>query len=796
MVHLPSPLPSRAREQVGKRLPEQRPPEQRLLQERQRSGLVLVAAGGIAVGLVAAALGASDVARAAWALTTLIVLAPAAVETLRRLVAKDLGVDLVAVLAMAASLALGEFLAGAVVALMLSGGTALEAWAQARARRALSALLAHAPNTAHRRDGEAVEDVPVDAVAVGDRLVVRTGEVVPVDGVLGTDAAVLDVAALTGESRPIDVTIGARVASGSTNAGPPFELRATARAEASTYAGIVRLVRGALAQRAPLIRLADRYAGGFVAVTLLLAGGAWAAAGDPVRALAVLVVATPCPLIIAAPAAIVAGLSRAAREGIIVKGGGTLETLARARIVVLDKTGTLTTGNPRLVEIQPFDDARPDDILHFAASLEQLSAHPVAPAVVAAARARGLTPSFPRDVHEQPGAGLRGNVGAASVAIGQLAWLTPNPPPAARALMRRAASTGATALFVARDGTLLGALLLQDALRAEAPRAIAALRRLGVRRIVLATGDHPDIAELVADAVGVDEVLAERTPAEKVAALESLAGTDPVVMVGDGVNDAPVLARADVGIAMGARGATAASEAADVVLTADRLEGVVAVFRIAQRTRAIALQSIVVGMGLSGIAMLVAAAGGLAPVTGAILQEGIDVAVILNALRALGGGGGPRVAPAQRQVAQHLLREHTSLRPRIEELSLLAARLDTLSPAAARAELARASEFLAAELLPHELEEQAAVYPAVALLDPGQDPTGPLVRTHQVIARLVHLFGRLVNDLPAPGPGPEDVPDLRRALHGLHAILLLHLDQEDELYGALAGPPSAADSGA
>ncbi|HYW22746.1 MAG TPA: heavy metal translocating P-type ATPase [Terriglobales bacterium] len=597
-----------------------------------------ITAAGITAGGVAWLAGEHAAADLVWAVVTALALIPLAVSVVQDLLRRRPGVDLIALLAMSAALGLGQALAGAVVALMLSGGLALEAHAGARARRELSALLARAPRSVRRHSGGALESVPIEEVRRGDLLLVATGEVLPVDGVAVT-AVVLDESALTGESRPVERGAGAVVRSGAVNAGAPFELRAVATADESTYAGIVRLVREAQASKAPFERIADRYALVFLPLALAVAVGAWLLSGDPVRALAVLVVATPCPLILAAPVAIVAGISREARRGLIVKGGGALETLARARVVVLDKTGTLTAGAPRVAGVELFDSRPADEVLRLAASLDQVSPHVFAAAVVSAAAERGQALSIPDHVEEHPGTGIRGVVDGSRVALGHAAWVAGGGalPPAAAALRRRCAVEGTSSVFVAVDGDLAGALLLDDPVRDDAPGAIRELRRAGVRRVVLATGDHPDVAAQVAAAVGADAVLADQTPAQKVDAVRRERAAGVTVMVGDGVNDAPALAAADVGVAMGARGATASSEAADVVMTVDRLDRLAEGVGIARRTRAIAVQSVVAGMSLSICAMAVAAAGFLPPVAGAVLQEGIDVLVIVNALRALSG---------------------------------------------------------------------------------------------------------------------------------------------------------------
>jgi heavy metal translocating P-type ATPase len=746
--------------------------------------IAAVTAAGIAAGAAAWIAGRPDLADLAWRVVTVLALVPLTLGVVEDLLRREPGVDLIALLAMAGALALGQALAGAVVALMLSGGQALEDYAGGRARRELAALLARAPRTVRRHRGGELETVPVDAVQPGDRLLVAPGEVLPVDGT-ATAPAVLDEAALTGESRPAERPAGTVLRSGAVNAGGPFDLRAVTTARESTYAGIVRLVAEAQAGKAPFVRLADRYALVFLPLTLAVAAGAWIASGDPVRALAVLVVATPCPLILAAPVAIVAGISRAARRGVIVKGGGALEALARARVALLDKTGTLTAGIARVADVEVFGRWTPDAVLRLAASLDQVSPHVFAPAVVEAATGRRLPLDLPADVEELAGTGLSGTVAGQRVAIGQARWVAGDRlPDAAVAVRRRAAAEGSSNVFVAVDGELAGALLMEDPVRGDAPRAVRELRRAGIRRVVVVSGDQPDVAALVGASVGADEVLAEQSPAEKVEAVRRERAAGVTIMVGDGVNDAPALAAADVGVAMGARGATASSEAADVVVGVDRLDRLAEGLRIARRARAIALQSVVAGMSLSIGAMALAAAGLLPPVAGALVQEAIDVLVILNALRALTG---PGEAPA-RALPAGMEEGHRELQPVLDRVREVADRLGEIPPVEERAELDDLLRLLNRRLLPHEAADDATLYPAVARVIGGADPTGPMTRSHLEIRRLAARLARLVEDLPPPGPSPADLRDLRRVLYGLHAVLRLHFAQEEEAYLSLFEP--------
>jgi len=752
-------------------------------------GLLALTGGGLAAGAAAYWLSGSDWAARIWGGLIVLMLTVLAAETLRALRHGKAGVDLLALLTMLGALALGEYLAGAVIAFMLASGRALEAYAGARARRELTALLARTPQSAHRRRGAELEDVAVDAVIPGDRLLVKPGEVVPVDGLLLTDSAVLDESALTGEPMPRSRVRGERLASGVVNAGQPFELEALATAAASTYAGVVRLVQQAQAGRAPFTRLADRYALLFVPLALGLAGLAWLISGEPLRALAVLVVATPCPLILAAPAALVSAISCAARRGVLVKDGGALEQLAQVEVVMFDKTGTLTSGQARLAGIETSGTLEATEVLRLAASVDQVSQHALAQALVGEARRRGLPLSLPRQVREQPGAGLEGEVDGRQVKVGTVGYVTGEAEPQGwmRQALQRLAYGGGAGVFVAVDDRPAGALLLADQIRLDTARALRALRQAGIRRTVMVSGDHRDVAETIAAALGIDTVLAECTPADKVAAVAAERKRAVTAMVGDGINDAPALAAADVGVAMGARGAAASAEAADVVLLVDRLDRLADGLQIARRGRAIALQSVVVGMGLSGLAMLVAAMGYLPVVAGALLQEGIDVAVIANALRALTPGRRARrfqaLPPA---VVARLREEHGQLEPLLDRIKLAADALDALAPEQARAELHAVGELLRSKLLPHEREDEETLYPQLAGLLQGVDPMAAMSRTHREIFRLARRFQGMLDTLPQEPLSAMELSEFRRLLYSLEALLRLNFAQEEEVFQTVA----------
>ena len=747
------------------------------------SGCVLGLSGGGAAWIA----GRHQIAEALWAGVAGLAFIPITIALIHSLRERSLGVDVIAMLAILGALALGEYLAGAVIGLMLATGRALEEFAARRAERELASLLERAPRTAHRlRDG-AVDTVPVEDIVVGDSLIVKEGDILPVDGVVVDRSALLDEAALTGESRLVERQAGDRVRSGTVNAGSPFHMRAATSAADSTYAGIVRMVREAQASKAPLARLADRYARLFVPLTLAVSGAAWLLSGDPDRALAVLVVATPCPLLLAVPVAIVSGVSRAARRGIVVKGGAAIETLARGTVLFLDKTGTITLGAPRLQRIvlsRREGDA--SELLRLAASLDQLSSHVLASALVRAARERGLSLAVPTEVSEKVGLGIDGLVGGRAIRLGHFASVCEAVSPSSEELKfrRRVMRDEGSIVFASVDGELAGAFVFDDSVRPDAPRVLRLLKQRGIEESVMLTGDHVAVAEPVGSAIGVDRVLADLTPEEKVRAVRQSRAERVTLMVGDGINDAPALAAADVGIAMGSRGATASSEAADVVLMVDRLDRLVEAVEIAQRTRAIALQSMWVGMGLSLVAMVGATLGFLSPVAGALIQEGIDAAAILNALRALQGarGAAPRQLPVE--VATSLRREHRELIPRVDILRDLADNLDEIPVADLPRRLDEIRDSLG-KIVAHERMDENQVYRTIAATLGGDDPLAAMSRTHQEIFHLAQVFERLAAQVPPEGPEPEDLVDLRRTLYALHTVIRLNIAQEDQLYVSL-----------
>jgi heavy metal translocating P-type ATPase len=744
---------------------------------------------GLAVGGVLAVFDQDTASRVVFTAVAVAPVLPLVGEIVEKLRRRQPGVDVIAIIAVGAALGLGEYLTAAIIGLMLATGRFLEEYAAGRAERELTALLSRAPRQAHRVVDSEIELVAIDQVARGDRLMIMAGEVVPVDGVVLDQTALVDESALTGEPLPVERKPGDLVSSGAVNAADVFEILATADAEHSTYAGIVRLVQEARHSRAPSMRLADRWAGWFVPLALGTAGAAWALSGDPVRGLAVLVVATPCPLLLAVPIAVVSGISRAAHRGIVFRGGAALETLAQIRNLLIDKTGTVTVGQPALRSVVILaGDSSEDEILRAAASVDQTSNHVLARAIVEAARRRDLDLEMPVDVSEVPGSGVTAKLGSSSVSVGKLEWLLDGEPEPTHviAARRRLMRFAPLSVFVAIDGEVSGALTFDDTIRPDAASTIRSLRRLGVERIVMATGDHPVAARSVGMAIDVDQVLAQSTPQEKVDALQELRGRGITAMVGDGINDAPALAAADVGVAMGARGATASSEAADVVLVVDRLQRLVDAIGIAKRSRSIAVQSVVIGMSLSLLAMVAASFGLLAPIAGALLQEAIDVVAISNALRALAGKTPSQIGPKiSSELSARLREEHDELMPKLDSIRDTADLFDASDPVETMSALAQVRSLLVDEILPHEADDERVIYPQVSAVLPGDDPMAVMSRTHREIFHLVDVFERQVADLPETGPEPADLSDLRRTLYSLHAILRLHFDQEEELYFTL-----------
>ena len=538
-----------------------------------------------------------------------------------------MGSDVLAVLSLLSTLLTQELFAASVIAVMLASGRVLESWALGQAERQLKALLARMPRNVNRiNENGALETVKIEEVAIGDRLLIRSGEITPTDGKL-TIAATLDESALTGEPLPLQRGVGEEISSGVLNAGAPFEYLATSTSKNSTYEGIIKLVKAAQAQSAPGVRLANKWAVRFVPVALAIAALAWILTGDIDRAVAVLVAATPCPLILAVPIAIVAGLSQSAKNGAVIKGGAILELLSRTESVLLDKTGTLTHGGPAVSQICAAPGVSTDEVIALAASIDQYSPHIVAKSIVEYAKAKALPISACTNISEVAGHQISGTLNGQEFKVGQLTaeqpdWLTFTKP-----LM----------VAVKRDNELIGVIGLEDPVRPESKALISDLRSAGVSYIALVTGDRDETAQEVARELGITEVFSKSTAEDKLKITRSAMAkaTGTVIVVGDGINDAPALAAAHVGVAMGARGATAASEAADVIIVDDSIERLTRAIRISKRARKKALEAAGIGMALSFFIMATGAFGVTTASQGALAQEVIDVIAILWALTTL-----------------------------------------------------------------------------------------------------------------------------------------------------------------
>lgn len=590
-------------------------------------------------------------------------------KTVQHIMHREFSVDFIAILAISGSLLLQEYLAGAIIVLMLSGGEALEAYALRRARSSLSALAERAPRTAHIWQGEQLINIPAEAIEVDMQIVVKPGELIPVDGIVVTGTSNISEADLTGEPIPIRKMPGAAVLSGSVNLDGVLEVRASKRSAESKYAQIVKLVEQAQEQKAPIHRLADRYSVAFTAVTLAMAATAWAISHDSVYALAVLVVATPCPLILATPIAIMSGIDLAARNGIIVKSGGAIEQFGEVDIAVFDKTGTLTLGTPKVTALVLREektsntadetstiDCTEDTILRLAASVEQLSTHILAHAIVEAAQEHAQPLEAVSRFEEIFGKGVQGYVSYTPTPIGEttstassvsreiqvavgnrtfMKHLHIEMPPSLLAERERRVALGQLGSFIALDSVVVALIVLQDVPRAELTQLVPQLKKAGIKQVVLLTGDSEVVAQHIGHIAQVDRIVARCLPEDKVRSVQELVTQGHrVLMVGDGINDAPALATASLGMALGTQGLTAAATAADAVLLSTDIQRVVTAVRLGRHVMQIARQGIWIGIGLSLVAMVFAAIGDIPPAVGAILQEGIDVIVILNALRA------------------------------------------------------------------------------------------------------------------------------------------------------------------
>jgi heavy metal translocating P-type ATPase len=594
----------------------------------------LVATAVLAAGIVARVWAPVGWDRSIWYAGLAVTGSVVVWRTLRGALRGHFAADVVASLAIVASVLLAQPFVGLIIVLMQTGGEALERYAEGRASEAVRSLEEAAPRQAHRVRGDAIDDVPADDVEIGDVLLIRPGELVPCDVVVLDGMAHVDVSMLTGEPLPLSAARGTTLMSGSANLDGALTARATAIARESQYARIVALVRSAQASKAPLQRVADRYAVWFTPVTLVVCALAFALSRDWLRVLAVLAVATPCPLILATPVAVIGGINRAARRHIIIRNGTALERLGSATVAVFDKTGTVTIGQPSVSRVIVTGRIPPNEVLRLAGGVERSSGHLLARTLVSAAEAAGLALPEARDVTEAAGRGVAGTVEGQRVVVGARSFVREQVNRGEAVLDIEPASPGLRA-FVAVDGVVVGIVEYADAPRPGVRDVFRALTGLGIRRTLMLSGDHAENARSVAAAVGVDDVRGDLLPEDKVAIVRELvASGDSVLMVGDGTNDAPALSAATVGVAMAGHGGGITAEAADVVILIDDLSRVVDAMRISRRTMRVARQCIGVGLGLSAAAMVAAALGWVGPTPGALLQEGIDLAVILNALRA------------------------------------------------------------------------------------------------------------------------------------------------------------------
>ena len=584
--------------------------------------------------LVLAIVGSPGLAQIGVVAVSVIAIIPSARDMIKTLLSGQVGIDVIALAAIISSLLLGQYLAAAVIVIMLTGGEALEAFAKNRARHELDSLLKRKPTTAHLITSSGINDVAVSKVRVGDAILLKPGDMIPVDGKIYKGFTSVDESAITGESLPENKKSGDAVLAGSINLDGVVEVNATHISKDSQYEQIIRLVSEASTKKSPLVRLADAYSLPFTVITFFMAGLAWAISGDPVRALSVLVVATPCPLLIATPVAIVSGMSRAASRGVIIKSGGVLEQLSRLKTVAFDKTGTVTQGKPTVQDIEPCEITK-DELLKIVASVESLSTHSLAQIVVTTAKQRKIVLYKVTRSKEVPGKGISAVIKGQKVLVGSFEFLKSSGVDTSNPVCVGHSGHQNTALFVARDDKYIGSITFVDPLRVEALATIESLKKMGVDRFIMLTGDRKQVGERIAGQLGIEDVHSQLLPDQKVQLLlDEKKSHSPVAMVGDGINDAPVLAASDVGIALGAKGSTAASEAADAVIMQDDLGRLAELVAISKRSVTIAKQSIFTGIGLSSVLMVFALFGFIVPLIGAFMQEAIDVIVILNALRA------------------------------------------------------------------------------------------------------------------------------------------------------------------
>lgn len=603
----------------------------RFFKEYRQLGLVIVAT---LLGLALDIADKDSYAHLVLAITSIVAVVPLVSDMLQTLRSGRYGVDILAVTAIVTSVLLKEYWAGIIIVLMLTGGQALEDYAESRAKTELTTLLKHKPQKAHLLKSGKVTDVKVSTVSVSDKLMIYPGDVVPVDCEVIEGTSSLDESTLTGESLPLNKQVGDTLLSGSVNVDGVLKVKVLHIAADSQYQQIIKLVQSAANSQSPFVRLTDRYSVPFTLVSFFIAGGAWIVSGDPVRFLEVIVVATPCPLLLGAPIALISGMSRAAKHGIIVKNGSALERLAEVKTVAFDKTGTLTKGLPSVDKIEAYAGYKKQEVLGLAAALEQSSTHILATAIVSEANKQKIKLSSPKQVTELAGHGVMGRLQGKTITVGRFSLLKNEQVELPKNFGSNIKQTSA---YVAVDNKLVGVISFKDEIRSESKSMLARLRRAGIKHTLMVTGDNQATADEVAKQLGITDVRADCLPADKMSAIENIKHP-PVAFVGDGVNDAPVLTISDVGIALGAKGSTAASQSADVVIMLDDVNKVASSIEIAQRTFRIARQSILMGIMISIGLMGVFATGKFKAVQGAVIQEVIDVAVIISALRAHGSG--------------------------------------------------------------------------------------------------------------------------------------------------------------
>lgn len=594
---------------------------------------------GLILGAVLYFLVKSNIYSYVWMITLLIGTLPLLWKIFTDIFKGHFGVDIIAIVAIITSFILGEYLAGSVILLMLSGGEALEDYALKRARRELSNLISNAPTFAYiEKNGNLIE-VKVEDIKVGDIILIKPGQTVAADGVVVKGESQLDESALTGEAIPVEKNIGSYVFSGSINRGSVLEVEVLKLASESKYEQIIKLIKQAEENRAPVVRLADKYSVWFTVITFVIAFLAWLISKDPIRMLSVLVVATPCPLILATPIAMISGISKAASRGIIVKNGGALETLAESKAFIFDKTGTLTLGHPEIFKILSFSEKKEDEIFNLAASLDQLSMHVLARSIKNRANDLNINLKIPDNFKEQFGFGVEGEINNNKLYFGKLKFIENQGINIKKEILdshKNFQDDGKISVYLSNDKEILGAIVFADIIRPEIKNLFLDLRKTGVEHLVMLTGDKQKVAEVIAKELGVDDVHADALPEDKVYhVLDHKKQFGKVAMIGDGVNDAPALVTSDVGIALGGHGDSASSESGDIVIMVDNLLRVGEAYKISKKVIEIAKQGIFIGIGVSILLMIIASFGFIKPVYGALLQEALDVIVILNALRVL-----------------------------------------------------------------------------------------------------------------------------------------------------------------